>query len=113
MSAGDMPEASMRGTVQRRPGPAEVKPARRSAKLARPHGARVQARSWSRRARRPGGDGLRLGGAGGGASGGAADVGEESSGGESGGNDPQLQVPSESCAAAPAVGQGRFAGQLA
>lgn len=52
------------------------------------------------------------GGASGGASGGAADVGEESSGDESGGNDPQLQVPSESCAAAPAVGQGRFAGSL-
>lgn len=53
------------------------------------------------------------GGASGGASGGSADVGEgSSSGDESGGNAPQLQVPSESCAAAPAVGQGRFAGNL-
>ncbi|MBA3549729.1 MAG: hypothetical protein H0T76_24890 [Nannocystis sp.] len=35
-----------------------------------------------------------------------------SSGDETGANDPQLQVPSESCAAAPMVEQGRFAGTL-
>jgi len=57
---------------------------------------------------------LALTACGGGASGsGSVDVGEMSSGGdETGVNDPQLQVPSESCAAAPAVGQGRFAGTL-
>ncbi len=51
---------------------------------------------------------------GGGAGGsGTSDVGEVSSSGEdTGANDPQLQVPSESCAEAPAVGPGRFAGTL-
>jgi len=33
-------------------------------------------------------------------------------GDETAANDPQLQVPSESCSAAPAVGQGRYAGTL-
>jgi len=52
-------------------------------------------------------------GGGDGASGPAVEGGEMSSGGdESGVNDPHLQVPSESCAAAPMVGQGRFAGSL-
>lgn len=51
---------------------------------------------------------------GGGASGsGSSEGGEVSSGGDdTAANDPQLQVPSESCAAAPAVGQGRYAGSL-
>ncbi len=50
---------------------------------------------------------------GGGASGGTTEVDAmSSSGDESGANDPQLQVPSESCAAAPMVEQGRFAGTL-
>jgi hypothetical protein len=51
---------------------------------------------------------------GGGAAGsGSSEVGEVSSSGETtGANDPQLQVPSEGCAEAPAVGPGRFTGTL-
>ena len=50
---------------------------------------------------------------GGGASSGVTEVDAmSSSGAETGANDPQLQVPSESCAAAPMVDQGRFTGTL-
>lgn len=51
---------------------------------------------------------------GGGASGsGPSEAGDTSSGGdETAANDPQLQVPSETCSAAPVVGQGRYAGTL-
>ena len=51
---------------------------------------------------------------GGGASGsGSSEAGDATSGGdETAANDPQLQVPSETCSAAPVVGQGRYAGTL-
>jgi hypothetical protein len=56
---------------------------------------------------------MACGGGAGGTGAGSSEAGEMSSSGEDTvANDPQLQVPSETCAAAPAVGQGRFAGTL-